>query len=64
MPRIRVPDLPEEPDPLDLDRAEAAAEDQQPHDRRRLPQTDVGPVEDEEAEADEDEADGIGPRPV
>ena len=62
MPRIK-PDLPDEPDPLDLDRAEAGAEDRQRHDRRRPPETVTGQIEDEEAEGDEDEADGIGPRP-
>ena len=62
--RKRGESLPDEPDPLDLDRADAGAEDQQRPDRRLRPDTNVGQVEDEEAEDDEDEADGIGPRPV
>jgi len=57
--------LPDEDDPLELDRPDVGEQDQQRQGRKR-PEENVEQVqvEDEEAEDDEDEADGIGPRPV
>ena len=53
--------LPDEGDPLELDRPDVGEQDRQRQGPGR-PEKDVEQVvEDEEAEDDEDEADGIGP---